>query len=303
MAFLEERMNEQFSFGSGVSEAFAVDIVETVSGNEYRRANHPFPRLQIDLDFNNKTETYILQYIEDLFRRSNGRFGGFRWKHPSHYSTNSNTGTPTYNDQACELSSAGVYQAMVWYGTEGGSTSTKRRLKKIVASTMLVGIRDDNGDPTQITQTGVSPIRWTVDENTGLITFAANQTYNITNITQAAQAVITVGANSLAVGDSIHISVVTGMTEINGKRGTITAINSGDITVDINSSAFTAYTSSPVSGVVNTRPQTNETVTCGCQFDIPVRFESDISGLTYRTKNDSDVFMSLGVQLVEILNP
>ncbi len=70
---------------------------------------------------------------------------------------------------------------------------------------------------------------------------------NITGITKAASAVITVSSVSgFSIGDRVIIQGVTGMTEINDKHGTITAITttpSITITVDIDSSAYTTYVS------------------------------------------------------------
>ncbi|WP_372810089.1 DUF2460 domain-containing protein [Litorivivens sp.] len=303
MAFLEERISEQFSFGASAAEGFDVDLVGTYAGNEYRNLRHPYPRLMLDLPFDGRTETFLYDGLVDIYRRSGGRFGGFRWKNPSDYSTSGRSGTPTYNDQACTLVSAGVYQLTKWYGTEGAASATRRRLLKPVSGSVLVGIRDDYDNPVQITATGVSPERWTVDTTTGKITFAANKNYAVTNITQASNAVFTIGAHTLVAGDSVHATVASGMTEINGLRGTVQSVTPTTITTDIDSSAFTAFSlASPNTAEINTRPQANETVTCGCYFDIPVRFETDLSGLSYDTKNTDDVVMGLSIRLIELLN-
>lgn len=303
MAFLEERISEAFSFGASSAEGFDVDLVATFSGNEYRNLRHPYPRLMLDLPFDGRTETFLYDGLVDLYRRSGGLFGGFRWKNPSDYSTNGRSGSPTYNDQACTLVSTGVYQLTKWYGTEGSTTATRRRLLKPVAASVLVGIRDDYNNPVQVAAAGTSPERWTVDTTTGKITFAANKNYVITDISQAANAVITIGAHTLVAGDTVHISSVSGMAEINGLRGTVQSVTATTITVDIDSSAFTAFSlASPNTAQINTRPQANETVTCGCYFDIPVRFETDLSGLSYDTKNTDDVVMGLSIRLIELLN-
>ncbi len=66
---------------------------------------------------------------------------------------------------------------------------------------------------------------------------------NITNITQAANAVVTVGTpHGLTNGDVVYFSSVAGMTNINGLTGTVTAATSLTFTVNINSTAFLAYT-------------------------------------------------------------
>lgn len=80
---------------------------------------------------------------------------------------------------------------------------------------------------------------------------AAAGIYSISAITQAANAVVTINAanklNPLSVGQTISISGVVGMTQINGLSGTISAIGgvSGawTVTLPINSSAFSAYVS------------------------------------------------------------
>lgn len=67
--------------------------------------------------------------------------------------------------------------------------------------------------------------------------------FDITDITAATQAVVTVGAHDFKVGDHWYIDDVSGMTEINNKNGLVTAVTGTTITLDIDSSGFTAYTS------------------------------------------------------------
>lgn len=69
----------------------------------------------------------------------------------------------------------------------------------------------------------------------------------VTGITNATSAVVTVDPCALQVGDVVVFENVEGMVEINGKKGLITAISTADtatvsITVNINSTAYTAYT-------------------------------------------------------------
>ena len=71
---------------------------------------------------------------------------------------------------------------------------------------------------------------------------AGAHAYNITAISNAAAAQITIGANNLQVGDVVYINNVQGMTQINNLTGVVT-IAGNPITVNINSGAFSAYTS------------------------------------------------------------
>jgi Ubiquitin-activating enzyme E1 FCCH domain len=72
---------------------------------------------------------------------------------------------------------------------------------------------------------------------------AAGSPKTITGITAAASAVVTSAAHGLTVGQVVVFASVSGMTEINGVAGLITAANTGTFTVNINSTGFTAYTS------------------------------------------------------------
>lgn len=67
----------------------------------------------------------------------------------------------------------------------------------------------------------------------------------IVNITQAAQAVITTSVNhAYTVGQQVRMNVSApyGMVEMDGLTGNIVAITASTFTVDIDSSAFTAFT-------------------------------------------------------------
>lgn len=64
----------------------------------------------------------------------------------------------------------------------------------------------------------------------------------ITGITQANPAVIT-ALNNLVVGQTVHISGVVGMTELNGNSYTVTAVSPTTITINVDSTGFGAYVS------------------------------------------------------------
>ena len=75
----------------------------------------------------------------------------------------------------------------------------------------------------------------------------------ITGATQANPCVLT-SVNSLVAGQTVTISGVVGMTQLNGNTYTVLSATSTTITIDVNSTAFTAYisggtvTSNPASG-------------------------------------------------------
>lgn len=291
MAFLEERFEECIRYGSSKDRSYSVDVVTDAADNAYTILRHPYVMARFEVDLSSKSFADMNEMLS-LFDRCGGMFGGFRVKDITDYTTNSWTVAPTFSDQLCQTISAasGTYQLIRWYGTEGGSTAARRRIRKPVAGTVLAGIRDASGSDHQITA-------FSVDATTGIITLSANKTDTIVGITQATSAVVDIGTNTISIGDSVHFSGVVGMTEINGRRGQVTAKpDSTHITVNINTTAFTAYASG---GTINTRPQTGETVRAGCEFDIPCRFEADLSGITHTNY----ALMSATVALVEWLNP
>lgn len=81
---------------------------------------------------------------------------------------------------------------------------------------------------------------------------------NVTAITQASSAVVTVDPSAFQIGDRVIFANVSGMTEINGITGTVTAASVTSITVNIDSTNFTAYTSGgSVSKVIDFEAQMN----------------------------------------------
>ncbi|MEH6565548.1 MAG: DUF2460 domain-containing protein [Halopseudomonas sp.] len=287
--FMEERLNPNVDYGSGFGSAYRNWITRTIGGDEYRSQQHPFIIATMNVDFERQTNEIVEQVI-DLNNRAGGTLRGFRVMHPVDYSTNSYRDAPTAFDQhlpAAVGQAAGVYQLTRWYGDHTDLECQRRRIRKPVAGTVKVGVAGVAYPAGQ----------WSVDITTGLVTMAANKSRSITAITKAASAVLTVGTNTFAIGDSVAISGVVGMTQINGLRALVTAKPSGTtITVAINSTAFTTYASG---GTVQTQPITGEAVTAGCEYDIPMRFTEDLSG----SFSNWDTIDASGIGLVEVLNP
>lgn len=288
--FLEERIYGTVRYGASWTDKFAVNVVETSGGQEYRSLIHPFPKRRFDVSY--MLETALLwSELMTIYSRAHGRYAGFRARCADEWSSNGATGTPTAFDQPMLLVSAGVYALVKQYGTDkaaGAAGYAYRYVKKPVAGTVLVGIG----------ATAIRSADWSVVTTTGIVTFAADQTKSITGaISKAAQAVIPVGAaHGFVAGQSVQVSGCAGMTQINGLRALIISTGASDITVAINSTAFSTWTSG---GVVHTRPQVGETVSAGYQFDFPVRFDSDLPvGMDYPMYRAVD-----SVELVEILNP
>ena len=287
--FLEEVLYSTVKYGSSWQDEYNVNVVETSGGSEYRSLIHPFPKRTFSLDFELATED-MWGNILDLYHRAHGTYAGFRASCHDENSSNGATGTPTAFDQVMGLVSTGVYELRKYYGTAGTAGAAgypHRKIKKPQSGTVLVGVG----------ATAIRSADWSVVSTTGIVTFAADHTHSITGITKASQAVITVGAaHGFVNGESVHISTVAGMTQINGQRALITNTSATEITVAINSTAYSTYTSG---GVVHTRPQSGETVTAGFRFHFPVRFKTVLPvGQDYPLHRVVD-----GVEFIELLNP
>jgi len=286
--FLEERMPEEVRIGAQARSSYQVQITRTAGGSEYRRLVHNLPMRSFTIQFTSLRDD-IIKRVLDLYDRAHGRYAGFRVRWPDDCTTRTDgRSAPTAIDQTLVRISAGVYQMQKAYGqggTPSGAGLPVRTIYKPVSGTALVAVG------------GVSwASGWTLDSTTGRITFSPNKTKAITSISKASSAVVGVVAHSFSIGDSVHFSGVVGMTEINGQRGTITASTTDTITVSINSTGYSTYTSG---GTANTQPQASETVTGGCEFDLPCRFNSDID-ITLLTKTVREIS---SIEVVEILAP
>lgn len=286
--FLEERLPIDIRSGAHYADDYSVNIVATSSGGEHRQLIHPFPARRFTIAYTLATADYWSRVLA-LYHRAHGKYAGFRVKCLDDYTTNNHTSSPTSTDQTLDLVSTGIYQLRKEYGAGGTPIARglpERTIYKPVTSTTLVAVSD-----VTIPVSG-----YTVDTVTGQVTFAADKTYSITGITKASSAVLTIGTHTLAIGNAVHISAVGGMTQINAQRALITAVSATTITVAINSSAYSSYTSG---GVVHTRPQAGESVKGGCQFDLPCRFDS-VVGVEHISPTYSN---SGSIEIIELLNP
>lgn len=283
--FIEERLAVEIDYGGSFSENHAVQLVETVGGDEYRSLQHPFVKLSYDISYERGTK-FVRDKVLNLYSRCNGMFRGFRVKDHKDFTTNNYNQTPTAVDQPMLLVAPGVYQLMRWYGNPSDPLCARRRLRKPVAGTVKVGVGGAVYPASQ----------WAVDVTTGLVTLAAAQVFAITGITKGQTTVLALPGHNLTEGQSIGLSGIVGMSEINGLRAVVTAVNGANVTVGINSSGFAEYSSG---GSAQTRPMTGESVTAGAEFDIPCRFDSDLSASfsTFDTLDASDI------EILEILNP
>ena len=286
--FLEERLPVGVRMGSSHADRYDVAITKTSGGGEYRKLVHPFPIRSFSINYT-MLQADIALKVHGLYNRAFGMLYGFRVKCVDDFTTaNDGISAPTaFDSSAIYTGTYGRYQLRKFYGLAGAAPSigyATRIIRKPVSGTVLTAIGGKQVGNITNTTTG------TVDLVLG------NDTGNITNITKAANAVVTIGAHTFSVGFPVVFKNVGGMLQINGLRGTIVSKTATTITVDINTASFGTYTSG---GEVTTLAQPDEVVTAGCQFDIPCRFNSQLESISL----SKDLRDCNTIELMELLNP
>lgn len=261
MAFVETpRFPDEISQGSSFGPAWRTKINMVNSGYEERLIKWTSQRCEGVVIMENASITEFEEMLDWVYAMQ-GAGNEFRYKDWGDYRSSSGDTAIAFDDQTIGTGDGSTVAFQLVKKYTKGLTYT-RDIKKPVTGTVVVGI------------SGVeSNNNFSVNTTTGVVTFD-NLTRTITNITQASQAVVSVSPNhdDLFVGDTVYISGVSGMTEINGARYTIVDRPGGNIVLDVDTTGFTAYTSG---GTVYEGPQSGETVTAGFEFDVPVRFDTD----------------------------
>lgn len=275
------------SQGSQGGPSWLTEVVETASGygdNTQRWAN---TRHVYDISYGIRTEAQ-LYVVRQLFHAVRGQTFGFKFRDPS---DNNSIDTPDgINPEVNESISNADQVIGAGDGVTDGFQLTKRYASFGESYTRDIQVAYD----VSVAIDGIDDPEYTLGAQTGILTFE-NLSYTITNITQSAQAVLTVSEStaSLSVGQTLYIASVAGMTQINDARYTVVAKTTNSITLDVNSTGFTAYSSG---GTAKTLPQTGESVTAGYRFYVPVRFNTDRLNISYESFNS----LSTTLELVEI---
>lgn len=165
--FLEERLLSLIRYGSSYADDYAVNVVMTSGGSEYRSLVHPFPVRTFDVSWMlDKDTTYTS--LQGVYHRAHGKYAGFRARCEDEYSSNGRVGTPVETDQLCKKISTTEWQLRKFYGTDGmagGAGYPYRVIFKPVSGTVKVAV---NG--TLVEGPGAN---WTVSTTTGKVTLSA----------------------------------------------------------------------------------------------------------------------------------
>jgi hypothetical protein len=124
---------------------------------------------------------------------------------------------------------------------------------------------------------GAAPGNASINADTGLVTFVAEQTQALTSIATGATTVLNFASGvgivaAMSVGQQVYVSGLTGTaaTTLNGFSHQITAKGGTSLTVSTNTAGLAA-----TGGTAALYPQASETLTCSGYFYVPVQFASD----------------------------
>lgn len=159
MAFHETRFPTDISFGARGGPKRRTIIGTSGSGFEHRNAQWADSRREYNAGYGIKTINDVHTIIE-FFEERNGRLHGFRWKDKTDFKSTAPQNPVAFNNQTIGTGNGTnrTFQITKTYGTTFSPYT--RNIKKTVSGTVVVGVN------------GVQQVSgWTVDNNTGIITF------------------------------------------------------------------------------------------------------------------------------------
>lgn len=260
MSFAEVRLNDGLILlGTIGGPTFSTDVVEVSSGAEFRNQNWSADRGEWDLGDRIVTRDELDTLIA-FFRARRGRAQAFRWRDLADDLVTAAQGVLT------GTAGGPVYQLAKRYAP--GADQQDRAIRKPVAAGLV------------ITRAGVAAVagsgagQYALDDTTGVVTWVPDVSRAIAGITRANPAVITTtAAHGFTNGQTVWVSGVAGMTQINARAVTVAGVTSTTFQcAGLDASAFTAYTSG---GTAARYPQPAEALAWSGSFDVPVRFDTD----------------------------
>ena len=296
--FLEENLSECVRVGSGYQDEYDVEITQTADGQEIRRLIQPYMRKRFNISYlENRSEFGDL--IVNMYRRVYGRFVGFRFKAADDFTTAADGfSAPTAGDQPLTDGAQPAWQMIkVYPGTAAPSVGSPTRvIYKPVAGTVLYGINNPAAGGIVANDADKG---YTYDTTTGVLTEDSDSGQNIASIDKNFPCTLTTaGVHGVNFGETVVLKGITGMTELNGLRVRVLTAFSNTMTLDVDTTSYTTYTGSGTALTALDDTQ-GETPYFGAEFDIPVRFDTQLP-VDYLTDVNRT---SANVELVEILNP
>jgi uncharacterized protein (TIGR02217 family) len=292
MAFIETpRFPLEVSFNASGGPEYLTEIVTVNSGDE--SANQVWSQARHKFEVSQTAVAAHWQALKAFFHIAAGRAGKFRVKDPTDF-------------ECPDASGTGVI------GTGLGTGYPTGQMGKKYVSGSYTRIREIHKPITTVAPAiykngvllveGLLAGQETPDLSTGIVTFYATAK-TITGITQAATAVVTAAAHGFTGTQTVYITGVLGMTDVNGIAFVIGSVTTNTFELTgINSTGYGAYTSG---GTAALYPQPTDTLTWVGEFDVPCRFDTDFLKRTIidKQKNGDLIVECDSVPLIEVRVP
>lgn len=178
MSFEEVQFPTDISYGSQGGPQFSTTISVQAAGHEKRNIDWAQARYTYDVAYGVKDQS-LMETLITFFQAMAGRGYGFRYKDHLDYKSTASMATAIGDtDQVCKNTVTGGYvgdgstttfQIMKTYS--GGAQTRRREITKPVSGTVVVSLDDVSQN--------ASPLGWSVDTTTGIITFTTPPGSNV----------------------------------------------------------------------------------------------------------------------------
>jgi uncharacterized protein (TIGR02217 family) len=288
--FIPEVFPFDISLNSIGATRFQTDVVMVDSGHDQRQSRWDQPLMEYDVAYGVRTMEHLHGLIA-FFRAMGGKKNAFLYKDHSDFTSTLATGyearrappiQPTDQQLGVGDENTKVFQLVKHYPTPGGGAAATRPIYKPKGGTVSIAID------------GVVVTNYTLDLNTGKITFTPRVTRTGLNNMSIAQATsggnpipnrwrITGAAglwNDFAVNDKI---IMAGWVNPRNNPGELDVVRVAAMAPDRSWAEVTGpdifgAVESNVSGVSilsHPAPRVDEVITAGFEFYVPVRFDTD----------------------------
>jgi uncharacterized protein (TIGR02217 family) len=256
--FMESpRFPENISRGVTFGPEFVTAIGFVPGGDEQRNRSRAKAKCIGECAHGLKSQTDLTTLIK-FFRSVGGRYAGFRFKDWSDYQC-------VQADSLVTLIAGATSQLQKLYQS-AVSFNEVRDIRKPVTGTIVVY---NNGTPLTVTT------NYTIDYTTGIVTFIARATRNITAVTVGATTQITLASTiGAAIGNSLYLTGLTGADAalLNGGTFAITNIAGAVYTLNVNTAGKTITAAGTAAWYYG---GTGDVLTWAGEFDVPCRFDTD----------------------------
>jgi uncharacterized protein (TIGR02217 family) len=267
MTFLNIQFPITISYGSTGGPQYQTSVISMRSGQEKRNINWSYPRHIYDASTGIK-RIADLEDVIGFFHIVQGMGYSFRWKDWADFKSCKTGNTPTATDQALGTGDGSEDEFQIYKTYTVGSYSRQsRKITKPVEGTVLVAI---DGEATTA---------FSVDTSTGVITFDTNSWSVVAGSTLDDWIAVSGNKTStIADGDNFEITGSTGNDGIYTVASVEYEAGFNRTKINVTGSIESAVVDG---NVIHGQPNDGAVLTCGFEFDVHARFDTDELSTNY----------------------